>query len=293
MAKKKPRQASRRTATAAKPETRASWKGNLSFGLVSFPVEAFNALNRQESDIHFHQLHAKCHSRIHYEKVCPIHGTVSNQEIVSGYEYEKGKYIEVDPEELQYLKADNPHGISIDSFIGKDTVDPLYFDGRMYYLIPADNGAHEAYGILRTAMENEERYAIGQIVLSGKEQLALIRPVGPLLQMAMLNFDAEIRSPESFHRQIKKPTSTSRQLNLAQTLVREWSDDQFNFADYKDDYRQRVKKLIAEKSKGHKVTPPKVEDEEPVTINLMDALKKSLAKSKSRRTNPKQRSHSA
>src|SRR5689334_474245 len=87
--------------------SRASWRGNLSFGLVSFAVEAFNALNRQGSDIHFHQLHAKCHSRIHYEKVCPIHGQVSNDEIVSGYEYAKGKYVEIDPEELDKFRTES------------------------------------------------------------------------------------------------------------------------------------------------------------------------------------------
>src|SRR5687767_11946689 len=97
----------RRKATRRRPGSsakrrgpRASWKGNITFGLVSFEVEAFNALDRDRSDIHFNQLHAECHNRIHYEKVCPVHGAVSNDEIVSGYEYKKGKYIEIDSEEL-------------------------------------------------------------------------------------------------------------------------------------------------------------------------------------------------
>src|SRR5262249_42905394 len=89
---------SKREQTTAKH--RASWRGFLSFGLVSFPVEAYNALDKEHGDIHFHQIHAECHNRIRYKKVCPIHGEVSDNEIVSGYEYKKGKYVEVRPEEL-------------------------------------------------------------------------------------------------------------------------------------------------------------------------------------------------
>src|SRR3954467_10522908 len=112
---------------------RASWKGLFRFGLVSFQVEAINARAPEESDIHFHQIHAACHSRIHYQKVCPIHGEVSNDEIISGYEYKKGKYIEVEPEELESLRSESERALKIDAFVHPGTVDPLYFDGRMYY----------------------------------------------------------------------------------------------------------------------------------------------------------------
>jgi DNA end-binding protein Ku len=111
---------------------RASWRGNLSFGLVSFPVQAVNALNRQESDIHFHQLHAKCHRRIHYQKVCPVHGEVPSDEIISGYEYRKGKYIEIDPEEMDEIRTKKERSLTIDAFVSPTTIDPVYFDGRMY-----------------------------------------------------------------------------------------------------------------------------------------------------------------
>src|SRR5687767_13239378 len=97
----------RRQNNAKSPrKPRASWKGNLSFGLVSFPIEAYNALDRAESDIHFHQLHAECHRRIRYQKVCPVHGEVSQDEIVSGYEYRKGRYVEVESDELEALRTE-------------------------------------------------------------------------------------------------------------------------------------------------------------------------------------------
>src|SRR5258706_6569954 len=96
---------------------RARWKGNLSFGLVSFPVQAFNARNPEQSDIHFHQLHAACHRQIRYEKVCPIHGRVTNDEIVSGYEYAKGKYVEIEPEELDTLRTEAERSLTIDAIV--------------------------------------------------------------------------------------------------------------------------------------------------------------------------------
>lgn len=274
MARKKAKSKSRR-------EQRASWKGNLTFGLVSFAVEAYNALDRQGSDIHFHQLHAKCHRRIHYQKVCPEHGEITNDEIVSGYEYQKGKYIEIDPEELDALRPESERALKIDAFISPETIDPLYFDGRMYYLLPAEKGAQESYGVMVTAMEREERYGVGQVVFSGKDQLALIRPVDHVLHMAMLNFEAEIRRPDAISKSLPKPAaSTSRQVRLAQTLIKDWADDNFDFSDYEDSHREQIQVLIDAKVKGREiVTPEEESDDEPATINLMDALKKSLGQS--------------
>src|SRR5436190_24022346 len=108
--------AARKTKRAPKrSKHRASWKGNLTFGLVSFPVQAFNAFNREQSDIHFHQLHAKCHRRIHYQKVCPVHGEVSSDEIVSGYEYARGKYVEISAEELDSVRSERERSLTIDT----------------------------------------------------------------------------------------------------------------------------------------------------------------------------------
>src|SRR3954452_20960424 len=144
--------AAKKSKTKKTSKQRASWRGHLSFGLVSFPVQAINALNRQQSDIHFHQLHAGCHRRIHYQKVCPVHGEVSNDEIVSGYEYRKGKYIEIDPEELDAVRTKKERSLSIDAFVDSSTIDPLYFDGRMYYLVPDGPAATEPYGIIAQAI---------------------------------------------------------------------------------------------------------------------------------------------
>src|ERR1044072_2366316 len=118
--------------TERRTRSHAGWRGSLSSGLVPFPVEAYNALDRSRGDIHFHQIHAACHSRIRYKKVCPIHGEVDNDEIVSGYEYAKGHYAVIDPEELDQLRTENDKAITIEQFIKPEQLDPVYLDGRSY-----------------------------------------------------------------------------------------------------------------------------------------------------------------
>lgn len=256
--------------------SRASWKGNLTFGLVSFTVEAYNAIDRTGSDIHFHQIHAGCHRRIHYEKVCPVHGEVSHDEIVSGYEQAKGHYLEIDPDELDALLTSNERALTIDAFVAPDEIDPLYYDGRMYYLLPSGKAAQAPYELIRTAMLREEVYGIGQVVFSGKDQIALLRVVEGVLHMAMLNFEAEIKPPEKMAEGLSNTKPEARQLKLAQSLIREWSVEDFDFSQYTDSYRERVEKLIQAKAKGQKIEAPEEPDEEPATINLMEALKNSL-----------------
>lgn len=258
----------------------------MSFGLVSFPVQAINALNRAESDIHFHQLHATCHRRIQYKKVCPVHGEVDQSEIVSGYEVRKGKYVEVSDEELDELRTESERALKVDSFVDPETIDPLYFDGRMYFLAPDGESAFAPYSVLLHAMEHENRHGIGKAVLSGKEQLVLVRPYEGILHMAMLNFDEELRRPKDvFASALPRPDA--RQMKLAQTLIRNWTTDDFDFERYDDEYREKVKALIQAKSRGKELVKPEEEEEEPPVINLMEALKKSLEGKKSAKTRPK------
>jgi DNA end-binding protein Ku len=261
---------------------RASWKGNLSFGLVSFPVQAFNARNPEQSDIHFHQLHAACHRRIRYEKVCPIHGEVSKDEIISGYEYAKGKYVEIEPEELDALRTETERSLTIDAFVDPEAIDPIYFDGRMYYLAPAGAAAEEPYAVVTEALEREARYGVGQVVFSGKDQLALVRPVEGVLHMAMLNCDEEIRRPREVVAAARQRGAGGRKVQLAQTLIRSWFTRDFDFAAYDDRYREKLQDLIDAKIHGREVVVPE-EEETPEVINLMDALKKSIGRERGHR----------
>src|SRR3954462_3977380 len=115
---------------------RTSWKGFLRLSLVSVPVKAYSAAASGNGRIHLNQLHETCHSRIRYQKVCPLHGEVTSDEIVSGYEYAKGQYVVIDEDELDKLRTPAERAINIDKFVPFSTIDPLYFDGRAYYLLP-------------------------------------------------------------------------------------------------------------------------------------------------------------
>jgi DNA end-binding protein Ku len=269
---------------------RSSWKGQLTFGLVSFTVEAFNALNRDEGDIHFHQIHAKCHKRIKYQKVCPIHGEVSNDEIVSGYEFKKGQYVELDPDDLKALRKESDRALKIEAFVSPETIDPLYFDGRMYYLSPVGAASQEPYAVILGAMEKQKRCGVGSVIFSGKDQLALVRPLDGILHMAMLNYDAEIRKASSVVHVSKASKSLSREIGMAETFIEEWTEDDFDFSKYEDSHREDVKKLIESKLKGKKIVIAEEKEAAPV-LNLMEALKKSVH-SRSALGKTKKRSHS-
>lgn len=256
---------------------RASWKGSLVFGLVSFPVEAFNALNRDQSDIHFHQLHAECHRRIQYQKVCPVHGEVSQSEIVSGYEYRPGKYVEIEPEDLEAIRTKEERALKIDTFVDPEMIDPLYLDGRMYYLMPSGESAAEPYEVMARAMAQEKRYGIGSAIMFGKQQLAMVREVNGVLHMAMLNFDEEIRPPDEMKAALPVKHPATRQVSLARTLIRNWFTTEFDFKKYDDEYRKKVARLIKAKVAGHDVVKPEEPEEEPDVVNLMEALKRSIS----------------
>jgi len=153
----------------ARSKFRASWRGQLRFGLVSFEVQAINAHIRENSEVHFHLIHEPDHKRIHYAKICPEHGEVPNDEVVEGYEYAKGRYVEFEKEELDVLRTDEDKALTIDAFVGPDEIDPLYFDGRMYYLVPSKADDNEPYTLLEAAMAKKKRWGVGQVVFSGRE----------------------------------------------------------------------------------------------------------------------------
>jgi DNA end-binding protein Ku len=268
--------AAKRKKAKSRSKFRASWKGQLRFGLVSFEVQAVNAEIKENAEVHFHLLHEPDHERIHYAKICPKHGEVPNDEIVEGFEYSKDKYIEFDKEELDVLRTEQEKALTVDAFVSAEEIDPIYFDGRMYYLLPSGANASEPYALLEAAMEKKKRWGVGQVVFSGREQLAIIRPVDGVLTMAMLNYDAEIRKPSEIKSEFTRPRTAGAKLRLAEDLISKWQGGKFDFASYKDNYRQKVKEAIAAKKKGVEIEAPH-EDKESEVINLMDALKRSVA----------------
>jgi DNA end-binding protein Ku len=269
---------SRKSKRRSKSKYRASWRGHLRFGLVAFEVQAVNAHVSEKSEVHFRLLHETDHEPIHYAKICPEHGEVPKDEIIKGLEVGRGRYVEFDEEELDQLETDEDKTLTIDAFVRADQIDPLYFDGRMYYLMPYGTNSNEPYALLAAAMEKKNRWGVGQVVFSRREQLAVVRPVDGLLSMAMLNYAAEIRRSSEIKTEFTRPRITRNKVKLAEDLVTKWHDDDFDFSSYKDRYEQKLKKAVAAKRKGDEITIPE-EREEPEVINLIDALKQSVAQS--------------
>lgn len=262
---------------------RPGWSGTLRFGLVTFSVRAFNALSKEGDRPDMHLLHQKCHSNIQYEKHCPIHGKVDNDEIVTAYEYQKGKYVEFTPEELDELRTPSNQTLTIDTFVAADQVDPVYFDGRMYFLRPAKETDEDPFLLFQKALKATGRFGIGQTVLYGKEQIVLIRAYQETLLMLILNYDEEIRNEAELPKVPSRVKLSTKQLQLAEKLIEASSEDEFDLTAYHNDYREKFEKLVERKIHGGKIVEPEEEEqgEEPQVINLMQALEKSLKKVKS------------
>ena len=164
---------------------RYSWKGFLRLSLVSVPVQAFNVQESgQAGKISLHQLHDKDHARIRYVKVCPQHGEISTDEIVSGYEVSKDEYVVIEPSELDALRTPAEKAITLDSFVPSDSVDLRYFSGRNYYLMPDGEAGVKPYAVLHRAMAKQNKWGVGQAVMFGREHLVLVRPQDELLSLA-------------------------------------------------------------------------------------------------------------
>ncbi|TMQ32781.1 MAG: Ku protein [Planctomycetota bacterium] len=255
---------------------RANWDGFLRLNLVSIPVRAYTAAAPGHGKIAFHLIHKKCHSRIRYQKVCPIHGEVPKDEIVSGYEYAKGEYILLEGKELSKLKTESDKTINIDTFIRSGDIDPLYFTERSYYLLPSGKVGEKPFAVFQKVMAQKERYAIAQMVFAGKQELVLIRPVDNLLVMTVLSYADQIKKPSTFEDEVRETAVGGKEMELAETLIEASTSKRFDLGHYRDEYTDKVRALIEAKAAGKRiVTPPA--PEEPRIINLMDALRQSLS----------------
>jgi DNA end-binding protein Ku len=256
---------------------RSSWKGYLRLSLVSVPVKAYTATTTGGGEIHLNQIHADCHSRIKYQKTCPVHGEVANDAIVSGYEFAKGQFVVIDPDELDKLRSESDKAIQIDSFVAPDTLDPIYFNGRTYYLVPDGPIGQKPYVLLHQGMNDLGRYAIARVVLHGREQVVLLRPVGKLLAMTMLSYENQVVKPATFEPEVPPQEIAHAELELVETLVKAQTAKEFDFAKYKDMYTENLTRLIEAKVAGQEIVTPPAHEETQV-INLMEALKQSVAK---------------
>jgi DNA end-binding protein Ku len=257
---------------------RPSWKGYLKLSLVSVPVRGYTA-NVATSEIRLHQLHSECHSRIKYQKTCPIHGEVPKDEIVSGYEYAKGEYVVIEPEELARLRGERERAITIDAVMSQHTIDPLYFTDKTYYLTPDGAVGQKPFALIQKCLADDELQAVGRVVLYGREELVLVRPMDHVLAMTALKFEAEVAHADALDEEVEKADTSAGELKLTRQLLDAFEKPKFSIAEYKDHYVEELTKLIEAKVQGKEIVAPPA-TEEPEVINLMDALKKSVAAAK-------------
>jgi DNA end-binding protein Ku len=255
---------------------RSSWKGFLKLSLVSVPVKAYTATASGGGEVRLNQLHAECHSRINYKKSCPIHGEVSGEQIVSGYEYSKGQYVVVDTDELEKLRTEDDKAINIDTFVAPDELDPVFSSGKTYYLVPDGPVAQKPYAVLQRAMVELGRHAIARVVMHGKEQVVWLRPMDNLLSMTVLNYDHEVTKPAAFDEELVKSAIETDELKLAKTLIEASTSKKLDYARYKDLYTQKLTQLIEAKVAGKEIVAAPVHEQAHI-INLMDALRQSVA----------------
>jgi DNA end-binding protein Ku len=243
----------------------------ISFGLVTIPVRIFSTAEHT-AEVRFHMIHAGCGERVHYEYVCPKHGAVTRDEIIKGFELTKNNYVELTKEELKALEAVSSGEISIREFVPATAVDPLYVDAS-YYLGP-DKGGGRPYRLLRDALDRAELVGIATYAARGKQYVTEVRPYEDGLVMHQLRYADEVKSWDEVEiGTLPKPTSA--ELDLADKLIDQLKHDEFDPSAYKDEVKERVRDLIAQKAKGGEIEVPERVTAAPTT-DLMAALKASL-----------------
>jgi DNA end-binding protein Ku len=278
---------------------RTTWNGSISFSLVTIPVGLAPATKpaARASDVSFRQLHVECKTPIKNRRWCPVHEReVEGDEIVRGWEVSKGQFVIVEDADLEAIERQNTsRSIDIERFVPLGEIDPVYFD-RTYFLVPASApAARRPYVLLLNVLKDEEVGAMGRFVLAGKEKLCLIRPKGDALVLETLFVAEDVYSQAEIDEAAEDTTVKKDELDLARQLVESLVGGFEPKEQLTSEYREDLRRMLEAKLAGQPIAEPEPVEEAPV-IDLMDALKKSVAEAKQRKepetAAPKQRSRS-
>jgi DNA end-binding protein Ku len=253
------------------PMARSIWSGAISFGLVSVPVRMLSATESKELKFNF--LDRRDMSPIGYDKVSKETGKhVDPENIVRGFEVGKGRFVELSDEDIDRLDIELTHSIDICDFVSIDEIDPIYFR-KAYYLVPQE-GAEKPYRLLVKALEDTGRTAIAKIVVRNKQHLACVRPLDDVLVLETMYYADEVRKPED----VPRPQVRAPEIEMAKTLIENLAGE-FDPTKYHDRYRNELLKLLEKKAKG-KPLPERGQAEEGEVVDLMEALRQSVAATK-------------
>lgn len=253
---------------------RAYWKGSLKLSLVSCPVALYPASTSVEKT-RFHMINRETGNRLKQQMVDAETGDVveSNQK-GRGYELKKGEYVEVEQEELKAVQIESNHTIDIDSFVPSNEIDKRYLD-HPYYIVPDGKAGTDAFAVIRDAMKDKDRVALARIVLTSREHVIAIEPLGKGLLGTTLRYSYELRDEDDYFDDIKSPKISKDMIELASHIL-DTKAAHFDPSKFKDAYENALKALVRRKAAGKTIKAPEREKKPGNVINLMDALKASL-----------------
>ncbi|MEO4042109.1 Ku protein [Hoeflea sp. CAU 1731] len=260
---------------------RPVWKGQIRLSLVSIPVELYSA-TKTGARISFRQIHEPSGKPVRYQKTVSGIGPIDTDEIVKGYEYEKDKYLLIDPEDVDEIKLETKKTLELVQFVDACEIPPIYFN-KPYYLVPTDELAEDAYRVVRDALRASKMAGLGQVTMRGKEYLVAVRPCGDGLLLETLHYAEEIREAEPLFSDIEDEKADEELLDVATSLI-ERKTSKFDPEAFKDNYTVALRELIARKTRSKSTKRVETEGDSDRgsggdnVIDLMAALKKSLEK---------------
>jgi len=252
---------------------RSIWSGLLKLSLLTIPVRLYTAVSESEK-VTFKQLHRDCHQRIRQQLVCPVHGHVQREALVKGYELERHRFVVLDPAELDAVRLESAHTIDLVQFTPAADLDVLHLE-QPYYLGPDGPVAEEAFVVLREALRQSDRVGLGRLVMSGREKLVSLSPLGRGMVLTTLRYMCDVRLATDTFGYISDHEPAASQLALARKLI-DSKTAPLNLAGFTDRYREAVLDRVKAKLAGKS---PVAVSQAPVTkvIDLMEALKRSVA----------------
>jgi len=257
----------------------AIWSGAINFGLVTIPVKLFTAVRTDE--LSFNMLHGKDEGRIKYERVCSVDGEpVPWDEIVKGYEYEKGQYVVLTDEDFKKVNPEATQSVDILEFVDLDKISPMFFD-KPYYLEPSKQGRH-AYALLRAALLEANKVAIARVVVRTKEYIAAVKPIGEALVLELMHWASEIVEPSTLALP-EDETLPEAEMKMAKMLIDTMSVNAFEPEKFTNRYHDELLAMIDARVSGKELPEPKKAAARPKVVNIMDVLAQSLEESKKRR----------
>ena len=254
---------------------RPVWQGHLRLSLVSCPVVLYNATSRT-NDISFHLLNPETNNRVRMIPTDPETGPVNRSDLVRGYEIEKNHYVIVTDEELDSVKLETTHALDIERFVDAETIDRVFWKDP-FLLLPADESATDAYTVIREAMKDAGRIALGRVAMHTRERLVAIEPRGKGLLAYTLRMRDEVVDIEKAFDTIPDVKPNKQMVDIAHKII-EQQEGEFAAAEFRDRYEEGLRELIERKEKGEKTTVAAPPPDTTNVVDLMDALKKSLAR---------------